>query len=102
MQEEQQDPLVEAQEELSKVRSLTEARGWPWFSGIAQIRVQNILDGMCQVQPAEITLDTVLSWVFQMGEIAALKRQIDLPLVQQKVLKEEIEELMKSEGKDNE
>ena len=103
MDEEDQQPsqVAEARAELSKFKALIENPGFKWLFDQAQDDVQRILNGLVAIPREEITIDKVCSWVFQLGEIAAIQRHLDKPRLIIELRAAEIEQFMEEQRKED-
>ena len=79
MDEEEVSQVAEARRELTKFKVTVADPGFKWLFDQAQEDVQRILNTITTTPREEITQDIVYSWVFQLGEIAAIRRHFDKP-----------------------
>lgn len=79
MDEEELSPVAEARRELSKFKGLIKNPGFEWLFEQAQEDVQRILNAIVTTPREEISQDVIVSWAFQLGEIAAIQRHFNKP-----------------------
>jgi len=98
---EEPTPLQEAREAVSRFKTLLDDSGWQWLFTQAQADVQGILNGIVSTPRAEITQDTVYSWVFQLGEMAGILKHFDKPQHVLNAAQEEYDQLKDKLRKDD-
>jgi hypothetical protein len=76
--------------------------GWNWLASAAQHDVDSILQGLVTTPREEIGIDKVLSWVFQLGEIAGIKKHFDKPQLALATAEEAVAQLMEEERLEDE